>query len=154
MSYKQMRLKHVQQLFSFLFGVDGEIFFPKECEVEISPTTGKVRRIWLDDKCLATVRPNDGMISLTIEGAERLLSLLDGKRLLVVVDERGVTRVKQGFDVSAGEILEVDPSIVPGSEVLIVDITRKLVGVGRAVLSGLEMAELKRGTAVKVRHKV
>ncbi|MDW8084265.1 MAG: PUA domain-containing protein [Candidatus Caldarchaeum sp.] len=149
-----MRLRHARQLFFFLFGVKGEDFFPDQCEVEVSPSTGKLRRIWLDGKCLATVRPMDGMISLTVEGAKRLLSLVDGFRHMVVIDEEGVKRVVEGFDVSPANVVEADPSIIPGSEVLVVDRSRRLVGVGKAVLSGLEMKALKKGTAVKVRHKV
>ncbi|MCS6784108.1 MAG: PUA domain-containing protein [Candidatus Caldarchaeum sp.] len=154
MSFKKMRLQHARQLFSFIFGVSGEDFLPDECEVEISPATGKLRRIWLDGKCLATVRPTDGMISLTVDGARRLLGFLDGVRHMVVVDDKGVKRVGDGFDVSPADILEADPAIVPGSEVLVVDVNRQLVGVGKAVLSGREMTGLKRGVAVKVRHKV
>lgn len=154
MSFKELRLRYARQLFSFIFGIDGRDFFPDECEVEVSPSTGKIRRIWLNGKCLATVRPEDGLISLTVEGGERLLKLVEGIRYIVFVNERGVTKVREGFDVAAGDVVEADSAIVPGMEVLVVDGQRRLIGVGKAVLTGREMRELRRGTAVKVRHKV
>ncbi|MEM0440110.1 MAG: PUA domain-containing protein [Candidatus Caldarchaeum sp.] len=154
MSFKEIHLRYARELFSFIFGIDGRAFFPDECEVEVSPSTGKLRRIWLNGKCLATVRAEDGLISLTLHGGERLLGLVEGVRHQVVVNERGVSRVKEGYDVSAGEVVDADPAIIPSSEVLVVDEARRLVGVGKAVLTAVEMKELRNGTAVKVRHKV
>ena len=43
---------------------------------------------------------------------------------------------------------------VAGEEALVFNKSGDLLGVGRAVLSGEEMKYFKRGTAVKVRHKV
>jgi uncharacterized protein with predicted RNA binding PUA domain len=102
---------------------------------------------------IATVRPSDGFLSLTFEGAQRLSELLNGRRMHVVVDEAGVRRVLEGFDVSPANIVEADPGIIPGMEVLVYGVDGKLLAVGKAVLSGVEMLELERGTAVKVRHK-
>ena len=143
----------MRQLASFQFGVDGELLFPEGCEVEVSPSTGKVRRVMLGGRVIATVRPSDGFLSLTFEGARRLSELLNNRCMHVVVDEDGVRRVLEGFDVSAATIVEADPSIVPGMEVLVYGVDGKLLAVGKAVLSGVEMLELERGTAVKVRHK-
>ncbi|MEM2237487.1 MAG: PUA domain-containing protein [Candidatus Caldarchaeum sp.] len=154
MSSSKMLLKHARQLASFLFDVDGEDFFPDSCVVEVSPSTGKIRRIWLDGVVLATVRPSDGMISLTLEGGLRLAKLAKGLKHRVVVDEGGETRLKNGFDVSPANIIAVDESIIPGQDVLVVNAGGALLAVGKAVLSGVEMKELRRGTAVKIRHKI
>jgi len=112
-----------------------------------------VRRVWLGGQVLATVRPADGYLSLTFEGARRLSELLNRKRMYVVVDEEGRRRVLEGFDVSAANIVEADRGIVPGMEVLVYGVEGGLLAVGKAVLSGVEMLELGRGTAVKVRHR-
>ena len=143
----------MRQLASFQFGVDGELLFPDGCEIEVSPATGKVRRVWLGGRVVATVRPSDGFLSLTFEGAQRLSGLLNSRRMHVIVDEVGVRRVLEGFDVSPANIVEADLGIVPGMEVLVYGVDGKLLAVGKAVLSGVEMLELERGTAVKVRHK-
>ncbi len=143
----------MRQLASFQFGVDGELLFPDGCEVEVSPATGKVRRVMLSGRVVATVRSSDGFLSLTFEGAQRLSGLLNSRRMHVIVDEVGVRRVLEGFDVSPANIVEADPGIVPGMEVLVYGVDGKLLAVGKAVLSGVEMLELERGTAVKVRHK-
>ncbi|MCS6768840.1 MAG: pseudouridine synthase [Candidatus Caldarchaeum sp.] len=154
MSSSKLRLRHARQLMSFLLGIDAEAYLPDDCVVEVSPSTGKIRRLWVDGKVLATVRPVDGRISLTLEGARRLAQLLGGMRYRVVVGEKGEARVRDGFDVSPADILAVDELIVAGEEVLVFNQSGELLAVGRAVMSGEEMKRVKRGTAVKVRHKV
>jgi uncharacterized protein with predicted RNA binding PUA domain len=121
------RLRAVRQLASFQFSVDGELLFPEGCEVEVSPTTGKVRRVQHGGRVIATVRPSDGFLSLTFEGAQRLSELLNGRRMHVVVDEAGVRRVLEGFDVSPANIVEADPGIIPGMEVLVYGVDGKLL---------------------------
>ena len=49
-------------------------------------------------------------------------------------------------------VISADPSIRIGDEAIIVS-EGKLKGVGMALMCGREMTDLKRGIAVKVRHK-
>ncbi|MEM0337178.1 MAG: PUA domain-containing protein [Candidatus Caldarchaeum sp.] len=154
MSFEEFLLRQVRQLAFFQFGVAGELFFPDGCVVEVSPSTGRPRRIWLDGKCIATIRAMDGWLTLTVSGAQRLNALLEKGGNRVVVGREGSEKVAAGYDVSAEHVVEADASIVPGMEVLVVDEDNRLIGVGKAVVAGVEMAELRRGAVVKVRHKV
>nr|BAJ49110.1 RNA binding PUA domain protein [Candidatus Caldarchaeum subterraneum] len=154
MSFDEFLLRQVRQLASFQFGVAGEMFIPDGCVVELSPSTGRPRRIWLDGKCIATIRAMDGWLTLTVFGAQRLNSLLERGRNRVVVNREGAEKVAAGYDVYGGHVVEADASIVPGTEVLVVDEDYRLLGVGKAVVAGVEMTELRRGAVVKVRHKV
>ena len=88
--------------------------------------------------------PERGMISLTMEGGE------------VLMKER-VNIVEMGnFDLTgnlfAVGVERVDPSIREGDEVLILR-DGNLEGVGVAMMSAEEMSSVKRGEAVRVRHK-
>jgi len=49
-------------------------------------------------------------------------------------------------------VMDADPSIRAGEEVAIMR-NGKIAGVGVAVMGGREMVEMRRGEAVKVRHK-
>ncbi len=88
--------------------------------------------------------PERGMISLTMEGGE------------VLMKER-VNIVEMGnFDLTgnlfAVGVERADPSIREGDEVLILR-DGNLEGVGVAMMSAEEMSSVKRGEAVRVRHK-
>lgn len=92
---------------------------------------------------LGMLSPERGMISLTIEGAEKLR-------------EKDLNVVQIGsFDLKgnlfAVGVESADPFIRIGDEAIIVR-EGEVVGVGVASMNGREMMDLSRGEAVRVRH--
>ena len=92
---------------------------------------------------LGMLSPERGMLSLTIEGAEAILPV--------------VPKVAIGdFDVKgslfAVGVEDADPAIRAGEEVALVR-DGAVAGVGVAMMGGREMVEMRRGEAVKVRHR-
>jgi archaeosine synthase len=93
-------------------------------------------------KQLATLIPQYGTIALTIEGGQRLTAQPN-------------YRVKIGdfsphSSILAPGVLEADPQIRPGDEVLVEG--KRFFGVGRAQMSGWEIKECGKGIAVELRH--
>jgi len=91
---------------------------------------------------LATLIPQYGTIALTVEGGLRLAAQPD-------------YRVKIGdflphSSILAPGVLEADPQIRPGDEVLVEG--ERFFGVGRALMSGWEIKECRKGIAVELRH--
>jgi len=93
---------------------------------------------------LGMLTPERGMISLTIEGAEMIAGL--GKNVVEMTD------FEMKGNLFAVGVLNADPGIRPGDEA-IVTLNGSVEAVGVAVMSGREMVDLKRGIAVKIRHK-
>jgi len=93
---------------------------------------------------LGMLTPERGMISLTIEGAEMLASL--GKNTIEMAD------FEMKGNLFAIGVLKADPMLRPGDEA-VVTLNGEVVAVGVAMMSGREMEDLKRGIAVKIRHK-
>ncbi len=62
--------------------------------------------------------------------------------------------IARGRNVFAKHVVDVDPKIRAGSEVVIVDEDDVLLGVGKARLNSLEMKTAKYGEAVRPRHTV
>lgn len=142
----------VRAISNYQFGLDvGEQLFPDNAFIELSKRTGKPKRIYLDGKLLATVRSNDGLIALTVEGAARLRTLLPPDRFRVVVSDDAIRFIVKGKSLFSKHVLKADPNILPGDEVIIEDNRGELLAVGKAVISGCEMGRFKRGLAVKVR---
>lgn len=93
---------------------------------------------------LGMLTPERGMLSLTMEGGE-------------VLREQDINIVRMGdFDLGgnlfAVGINDADERIRSGDEVVIMR-GGEVEGVGVAAMSGEEMVRLKRGEAVRVRHK-
>lgn len=93
---------------------------------------------------MGMLTPERGMISLTMEGAARLLP---GRKHWVEMED---------FDLAgnlfAVGIRDADPGLRVGDEAIILR-SGELEGVGIAAMCGEEMAASKRGEAVRVRHK-
>ena len=148
---KKLDLRRVRAIADYQFGPGaGEALFPDRAEIIRSKRTGRVKHVCLDGSLLATIRAEDGLLSLTIAGAKRLSAFL-GDRYKVVVSEEAVPFVAKGRSAFAKHVVKADPKIKSGDEVLVVAPDGSLLAVGRAVLSGWEMMAFKRGVAVKIR---
>ncbi len=145
-----MRVRSVAD-YQFGKGV-GEKLFPENVEIAYSKRTGRIRYIYLNGKRLATLRPTDGLFSLSVEGAKRIIENSVPAKCLVTVKEEVSKFVAEGGDVFAVHVVKADSEIRPKDEVIVVNGKGEVLAVGRAVLSGEEMTAFKSGVAVKVRR--
>lgn len=130
----------------------GRALFPKDIEIEYSPKTGRIRRIYHRGVLLATLRPRDGMFSLTIPAAKRLASKFKPPQFRVIVQDDVAQVIRQGGTVFAKHILKADHDIRPQEEVIVTNLQDEVLAVGRAILNGEDMITFNFGAAVKVRH--
>lgn len=85
------------------------------------------------------------------EGAERILSNLS--RAWVRVDDEAVPFIVKGTSVLAPGVVDADPSIVPGDEVVVISESGMLLGPGTAKLPGTGMKDADYGLSVRLRQK-
>jgi len=152
---RKLDLQKIRAIANYQFEHDvGGILFPDSVEVTYSKRTGRIRHIYYEGKLLATLRPRDGLFSLTVYGAKRLRTRLKPLRYRVVVEQGVEDFIRRGRSVFARHVVGVDVEIRPGNEVLVTSGEDALLAVGKAVLSGREMLAFKRGVAVKVRRGI
>jgi uncharacterized protein with predicted RNA binding PUA domain len=145
-------LRRVQVIADFQFGGKcGTGLFPEGCTFILS-TTGRIRQILFGGKRLATVRASDGRLTLGIEGAKRLQSVLLPPDYRVVIHDDVAEFVAQGKNAFAKHVVAADPAIRAGDEVLVVAGADRLIACGTALISGTEMLAFNYGAAVKVRQ--
>ena len=148
-------VQKIRAIANYQFGRGaGEALFPLKVEVELSRTTKKIRFIYLDGDLLATLRPTNGLLALTVSGAKRLLTKFKRPALRVVVNDEVEEFIAKGSSVFARHVVDADPMIRPLDETLVVNSKDKLLAVGKAMLSGGEMLAFKRGVAVKIRKGI
>nr|MDO8080619.1 pseudouridine synthase [Candidatus Freyarchaeota archaeon] len=148
--YQTLRKLRCIADYQFFPGI-GDKLFSREVTISHSPKTGKIRFIYLNDDLVATVRANDGKIALHLKGAEIILQNTKKPELRVIILKEIVPFIIQGRSVFAKHIIEVDPNIRPGDEVIVVDPDDNLIAVGKAILSEKEMRAFQAGAAVKIR---
>jgi 7-cyano-7-deazaguanine tRNA-ribosyltransferase len=139
---------------NYQFGSDLGSLFGRGIFVTCSRRTGRMRHVYKNGKLLGTLRPKDGYLALTIDGARLILRGTKHPPNLVVVQSDVADFIRAGGDVFAKHVVDADEELRPAEEVIITDQSGELVGVGRAVLSGYDMRFFKRGVAVKVRRGV
>jgi predicted RNA-binding protein (TIGR00451 family) len=146
-------LRRVRGVAEYQFGPgSGGALFPDGVSFEHSRRTGKVRFIRQGDVLIASLRPTDGMLTLTIAGAERLVSGVNPLGCTVTVLDGVEEFVSQGRNVFAKHVVEAGGGVRPGDEVIVLDSKKGVLAVGRALLTGEEMLAFGVGVAVKTRR--
>ncbi|HII81047.1 MAG TPA: pseudouridine synthase [Methanosarcina sp.] len=151
MNYDIERLSRVRMIADYQFGKGtGKELFPDGSTFQLSRTK-RVRQVLHSGKRIATARAKDGFFTLSIEGASIVHKLLPGKKLRVVVSDDAAPFVEVGKTAFAKHVVEIDPELRAGEEVLVTDKTDRLLATGQLLLSPAEILALESGAAVDVR---
>jgi predicted RNA-binding protein (TIGR00451 family) len=130
----------------------GTKLFPDNIEIQLSPRTGRIRFLNLSGERLATLRPTDGLLSLSVKAAKFMAENTPFAKCFVTIKSSVAEFIAKGGDVFAVHVVKVDDDIRAKDEVIVLDETGNVLAVGRALLSSAEMTAFKTGVAVKVRH--
>ncbi len=115
-----------------------------------SKKSERVKQIAHAGRLFATMKPN-GAVALTIYGARTLARSKAFLANAVVVKVEAVAFVKEGRSVFCKFVESVGSHVLPGGEVVLLDRSGKVIGVGRAKIHGKYMSQFETGVAVKVR---
>jgi len=146
-------LRRIRGIADYQYGEGvGTRLFPDNVQIEYSHSTGRIRYINQNGKRIATLRPTDGMLSLSLDAARTLVKSCPLAPCFVTVRQDISKFVADGGDLFAAHVIKADTEIHAKDEVIILDEQGQVVAVGRAFLSSQEMMAFKTGVAVKVRH--
>lgn len=146
-------LRRIRSIADYQFGKGvGVRLFPENVDISYSKATGKIRYVHLNCERLATLRPTDGLLSISITAAKFIVKNAGFARCFVTVRKDVSKFVADGGDVFAAHVVKADDAIHVKDEVIVVDEDNRVLAVGRALLSSMEMKAFKTGVAVKVRH--
>ncbi|MHA1754728.1 MAG: PUA domain-containing protein [Candidatus Odinarchaeia archaeon] len=144
--------KTLATLFNYQYRTEeGEKFFSEATGIIKSKKTSKIRFVYEGDNLLASINPVNGNIILSFYGAIKFLKLVNEPNNRVTVLDDVENEIRKGKDVYAKHVVSADINIRPLEEVIIVNSSDKLVGLGRAILNGEEMLDFNYGIAVKTR---
>ena len=136
-----------RMIIDFQFGSGmGSILFPQSMRIKVEGNYPRVQRFFINNAQVATLVPEDGLFALTFLGAEKLV-----EKGFYFVEFDGVKI--EGGTLYCVAVSDADEQIRPQDEVFIVNKDRRILAVGKAVLSGKQMVMAKKGPAVKIRRK-
>ena len=129
----------------------GTALFPATDDLTVRRTSsGRPEQVLVDGERLVSHNV-DGRYTLGLAGGRRLLAALDPPTARVVVGDESEPFVREGKNVFAKFVQEVDPDVRPGDEVAVVHHDGSLLAVGRAELDAGSMLDFETGMAVFVR---
>ncbi|NUE02384.1 pseudouridine synthase [Halorubraceae archaeon YAN] len=145
-------LRSLRTIADYQFGAGaGNALFPTDEPIDIRRTSsGRPRQIIVSGTRVVTYA-TDGRFTLGYAGGERLADALESPAYRVIVGDDSAPFVRDGKNVFAKFVQDVDPVIRPGDEILVEHYDGELLGVGRAELSADGMMDFASGMAVKVR---
>ena len=147
-------LAELRTIADYQFGAGaGEALFPSDGDESLTvhrSTSGRPRQLVAPDGRIATYL-TDGRFTLGVAGGRRLVDALDYPTGRVVVGDESEPFVRDGKNVFAKFVRDVDPDVRPGDEVAVVREDDTVLAVGRAELSADAMADFETGMAVHVR---
>ncbi len=148
-------LAKIRSIADYQFGKGvGLELFPSNIQIQYSPRTGRIRYINLDGERLATLRPTDGVLSLSIKAAVSMAKKTPFAKCFVTVKNDVSKFIAEGGDVFAVHVVKVNGQVGARDEVIVLDEDGQVLAVGRTLLSSEEMKAFKTGVAVKVRHGI
>lgn len=137
------------------FGIAAtEALFRAPVELVTSRNTGKIRNVISDGEHVLSMRAGDGMYTLRLEGARRIMPVISYPGMRVVVNDDTAPFNMEGKNVFNRFVTDGDAEIRPMDEVMVVDSKDNLVATGRAFLTLDEMHSFETGIAVKVRDGI
>ena len=131
----------------------GVALFPDGESYEVDRSkSGRPRQVSTTDGERLVSLGTDGRFTLGLAGGRRLETALEPPACRVVVGDESEPFVREGKNVFAKFVSEVDPLLRPGDEVVVVHADGSLLAVGRAELDAEAVRDFDVGTAVKVRE--
>ena len=132
----------------------GKILLNGKIKIVKSEKTGKIRNIYCNGKHVLSMRAEDGLFTLKIDGARLLHKFFKYPKLKIVIEEDAVPFVKEGKSVFAKFVIDCDSELRPFDECLIVDKKDELLAVGRCLLNRKEILSFKQGMAARIREYI
>ncbi len=145
----ELKLLRARAAFQWDWTVANKLF-QENVEYILDISRGKIKYIILEGEVYLTLRPNDGLFSLSLKAGEVIRRTTEPPRYRVIV--RGDREIKGS--VLARDIVAVDSDLRAGDEVLVVDTADRLLGVGRLRVPPLVLEGLEYGEIARVRSRV
>lgn len=129
----------------------GDALFPESTLTIRRTASGRPQQVLVDGDRLVSFT-TDGRFTLGLAGGRRLAQALSEPTCRVIVDDESEPFIRDGKNVFAKFVCDVDDAIRAGDELIVTHERGDVLAVGRAELSADAIQDFETGMAVKVRE--
>jgi len=150
-------LRKIKAISDFQFNpMVTDILFDNDHKInmEYSKNTGRIKHIYYDDKLLLNFRPQNGLFTLSLYAAIKIIKQTTIPHLRAVVLSDISEFIKEGRNVFCKHITEIDDNLRPLDEVIVVNQEDELLAIGKLILPVPYIKSFISGIAIKVRKGV
>jgi len=153
-------LRKIKGISDYQFGADiTDILFDnmKNIHIERSKNTNRIRYIYYKNNLLLTLKPKNGFFTLSLYSANIIRENCRTPRLRVLVLSNISEFIKKGRNVFCKHVVEIDDTLRPLDEVIIVNQNDELLAIGRLKIPVPYIKSFSSGIAINVRkgaHKL
>ncbi|TFF96297.1 MAG: pseudouridine synthase [Promethearchaeota archaeon] len=150
-------LRKVKAISDYQFGpLITDVVFKEENNIQIerSKNTNKIRYIYLNQKLIFSLRPTNGLLTLSLYSAQIIIEAIPSPKLRVIVQNDIQEFIKKGRSVFCKHVVYIDEDLRPNDEVIVVNEDDELLGIGRLKLPIPYIKSFNSGIAVNIRKGV
>ena len=150
-------LRKVKAISDYQFGpLITDVVFKEENNIQIerSKNTNKIRYIYLNQKLIFSLRPTNGLLTLSLYSAQIIIEAIPSPKLRVIVQNDIQEFIKKGRSVFCKHVVCIDEDLRPNDEVIVVNEDDELLGIGRLKLPIPYIKSFNSGIAVNIRKGV
>ncbi len=150
-------LRKIKTISDYQFGIDiTNVLFDEESKItlERSKNTEKIRYIYYDHNLLLTLKPTNGLFTISLYAAKKIIEKMLTPRLRAVVINDISEFIKEGRNVFCKHIVNIDESLRPMDEIIVVNQNDELLAIGRVNIPVEYVKTFKKGVAINTRKGV
>ncbi len=150
-------LRKIKAISDYQFGIDiTDILFDNETKLELerSKNTEKIRYVYYDSNLLLTLKPTNGLFTLSFFAAKKIIEKSHAPRLRAVVVNDISEFIKEGRNVFCKHVVDLDEALRPMDEIIIVNQNDDLLAVGRLNIPVDYVKTFKKGVAINTRKGI
>jgi len=150
-------LRKIKSVSDYQFGPTvSDILFDndKVIRIEYSKNTGRIKHIYYSDNLLLNFRPTNGLFTLSLFSAKKIIETIKKPKLRAVVLSEISEFIKKGRNVFCKHVVDIDDNLRPLDEVIVVNQEDELLAIGRLMIPIPYVRSFKTGIAINVRKGI
>lgn len=150
-------LRQIQGISDYQFGKEiTDILFDdlEQISFERSAKTNKIKYVFYQNHLILTLRPTNGFFTLSLFSAKKIIENTLVPKLRVVVLNEISEFIKKGRNVFCKHVVDIDNTLRPLDEVIVVNQDDELLGIGKLKVPVPYIKDFSVGIAVNIRKGI